>query len=136
MAALTAVIAIGLTDVSLTVMLIGAIVLAGATVVMTAIPDWRWPRWRKRAQPVEPAHPVAVQRRVVTGRAAVLPPPGTPLPGQTRALPDGRGAMVADVDRAEAMIDHFLDTDPQILAATMSAWIAQDDRKRRHRRPG
>lgn len=131
-----ATLAIGLADVSLTIMLIGAIVLAGATVVMTTLPDWRWPFRRKRTEPAPPppAHPPAVQRRVVTGRAVVLPPPGTPLPRQTATLPDDRRPTNADVVRAEAMIDHFLDTDPEILAATMTAWIAQDDKRRDHRR--
>lgn len=134
-AALTAA---GLADVSLTVMLVGAIVLAGATIVMAVLPDWRWPFRRKpkpRAPAAHPAaHPAAVQRRVVTGRAVVLPPPGTPLPRQAPALPDGRRAASTDVARAEAMIDHFLDTDPEMLAATMSALIAQDDRAARRRR--
>lgn len=128
---------VGLADVSLTVMLVGAIALAGATVVMTAIPDLRWPFRRKPKQSAPaPAHPPAVQRRVITGRAVVLPPPGTPLPRQTTSLPDGLNPANTDVARAEAMIDHFLDTDPEILAATMSAWIAQDDRKQRQRHRG
>lgn len=126
-------VAVGLADVSLTVMLVGATALAGATVVMAVIPDWRWP-FRRKPKPSAPAaHPPAVQRRVVTGRAVVLPPPGTPLPRQTPALPDGQRTASTDVARAEAMIDHFLDTDPEMLAATMSALIAQDDRARRHR---
>jgi hypothetical protein len=133
-ATVAAAVAVGLADISLTVMLVGAIALAGATVVMTAIPDVRWP-FRRRPEPPEKAavQSPAVQRRVITGRAAVLPPPGTPLPRQATVLPDGHRAASADVARAEAMIDHFLDTDPEMLAATMSAWIAQDDRKRTRR---
>lgn len=128
--------AVGLGDVSLTVMLVGAIALAGATVVMAVIPDWRWPFRRKPKAAPGPAPLPAVQRRVVTGRAVVLPPPGTPLPRQEPALPDGRRTANTDVARAEAMIDHFLDTDPEILAATMSAWLAQDDLRQRRRHRG
>lgn len=131
MPTLAAIVAVGLADVSLTVMLVGAIALAGATVVMAALPNFRWPFKRKPKPAPAPAHPPAVQRRVVTGRAVVLPPPGAPLPRQAPAPTDSRRAANDAVARAEAMIDHFLDTDPEILASTMSAWIAQDDRKRR-----
>ena len=140
--ALAAALAIGLADVSLTIMLIGAIVLAGATVVMTTLPDRTWPFTRHREDPAPPPaphppapHPPAPQRRVVTGRAVVLPPPGTPLPRQAPAVPDDPRPTNADVVRAEAMIDHFLDTDPEILAATITAWIAQDDKPTHRRHP-
>lgn len=129
------VVAFGLTDVSLTLMLVGAIVLAGATVVMTAIPNWKWPTWRRRrhASTVVVHQPVA-QRRVVTGRAPMLPPVGMPLPRQTPALPDGRRSTSTEVGRAEAIIDRLLETDPALLAATLSSLIALDDVPRRSHR--
>lgn len=142
------VLGVGLADVSLTLMLIGAIVLAGATVIMASLPNLRWPRRRRRTP--EPGTtmvlPPISQRRVVTGRKPTLPPPGVPLPvpivapagsaagrpaGQVPALPDGRRPTTADVQRAEAVIDGFLDTDPALLAATLSSWLRQDDRNRR-----
>ena len=137
------VVAVGLSDVSLSIMIIGAIVVAGATVMMTAIPDWRLPL-RRRRRSDDPGttviEPVA-QRRVVTGRKPTLPPVGEPLPvrpvvapaGQALALPDGRRPTAVDVQRAEAVIDEFLASDPQVLAATLASWIAADDRNRRHR---
>ena len=129
------VVAFGLTDVSLTVMLLGAIVLAGATVVMTAIPNWRWPS-RRRRRPVAAVevHPPVAQRRVVTGRAPTLPPVGAPLPRQNPALPDGRRSTSTEVGRAEAVIDRLLETDPALLAAALSSLIALDDVPRRSHR--
>ena len=136
--------AVGLLDVSLSIMIIGAIVLAGATVMMTAIPDWRLPIRRRRRDVPGPTviEPVA-QRRVVTGRKPTLPPVGEPLPvrpmptaapaGQALALTDGRRPTAVDVQRAEAVIDEFLASDPQMLATTLASWIAADDRTRRHR---
>ncbi len=126
------IVAVGLADVSLTVMVIGAIALAGATVVMTAIPTWSWPSWwRRRRHPVAaPMVTPVAQRRVVTGRAPVLPPAGTPLPRQSSSVPDGRRPTGADAGRAEAIIDRYLDTDPALLAATLSSLIALDDRPR------
>lgn len=149
MSSLATAIAVGLTDVSLTVMLVGAIVLAGATVIMTAMPSFKWPfhlpRRRPKAVPAVTVLPPVSQRRVVTGRKPVLPPPGTvltvpaptpagPMPaaGQVLALPDGRRPTTADIQRAEAVIDRFLDADPAILAATLESWLRQDDRNRRH----
>ena len=79
-------------------------------------------------------HPVATQRRVVTGRAPTLPPVGVPLPRQPAALPDGRRATDSDVGRAEAIIDRFLESDPELLAATLSSLIALDDTPRRRHR--
>jgi hypothetical protein len=132
---------LAIADAPLTVMLVGAIVLAGATVVATAFPDIRWRR-RRAAPSVASStpQPASIQRRVITGRAVALPPTGTPLPitpttppaaGQRATMPDGPRPAGAQAARAEAMIDHFLDTDPEILAATMAAWIAQDDRPHR-----
>jgi hypothetical protein len=143
------VVAVEMSDVSLTVMLVGAIVLAGATVIVATMPNLRLPRWqwrRRRHAAAPPPHtplPVA-QRRVVTGRRPELPPPGTPLPDlvprpavapprQHAALPDGQGPTAAEVQRAEAVIDQFLDTDPKLLAETLTAWMAIDDKSRRHR---
>jgi hypothetical protein len=130
------VIALGLTDVSLTIMLIGAIALTGATVVMTAIPTWRWPNWMRKRSVATPVvvHPPVAQRRVVTGRAPTLPPAGVPLPRQAAALPDGRRTTDSDVGRAEAIIDRFLESDPALLAATLSTLIALDDTPRRRHR--
>jgi hypothetical protein len=124
-------------------MIIGAIVLAGATVMMTAIPDWRLPlrRRRRRDEPGTTVIEPVAQRRVVTGRKPTLPPVGEPLPvrpvaspaGQMVALPDGRRPTAVDVQRAEAVIDEFLASDPEMLAATLASWIAADERNRRHR---
>lgn len=138
------VVAVGLSDVSLSIMIIGAIVLAGATVMMTALPDWRLSirRRRRRDEPGTTVIEPVAQRRVVTGRKPTLPPAGEPLPvrpvptavaaGQTLALPDGRRPTAVDVQRAEAVIDEFLASDPEMLAATLASWIAADDRNRRH----
>lgn len=136
-------VAVGLSDVSLSIMIIGAIVLAGATVMMTAIPDWRLPirRRRRRDEPGTTVIEPVAQRRVVTGRKPTLPPVGEPLPvrpvaapaGQALALPDGRRPTAVDVQRAEAVIDEFLASDPEMLAATLASWIAADERNRRHR---
>lgn len=140
----SAVVAVGLSDVSLSILIIGAIVLAGATVMMTTLPDWRL-QLRRRRRSDAPGTTViepAAQRRVVTGRRPTLPPIGEPLPvrpvptgvpaGQIPALPDGRRPTAVDVQRAEAVIDEFLASDPEMLAATLASWIAADDRNRRH----
>jgi hypothetical protein len=130
------IVAVGLTDISLSVMVIGAIALAGATVVVTAVPGWRWPARRRRvpAAPQTVVQPPVAQRRVVTGRAPSLPPVGAPLPRQPSALPDGRRPTGADVGRAEAIIDRYLESDPALLAATLSTLIALDDCPRRRPR--
>jgi hypothetical protein len=142
-ASLSANLSVGLSDVSLSIMIIGAIVLAGATVMMTAIPDWRMPlrRRRSRSEPGTTVIEPVAQRRVVTGRKPTLPPVGDPLPvrpptaapapGQALALADGRRPTMADIQRAEAVIDEYLASDPQMLASTLAAWIAADDRNRR-----
>ncbi len=137
------IIAVGLADVSLVILIIGAIVLAGATVMMTAIPDWRLSlRRRRRDVPGTTVIEPVAQRRVVTGRKPTLPPVGEPLPvrampaaapaGQALALTDGRRPTAVDVQRAEAVIDGFLESDPQMLATTLASWIAADDLNRRH----
>lgn len=135
--------AVGLADVSLTAMIVGACVLAGATVIMAAVPGWRvpWRRHRDDATPPAVVQPVA-QRRVVTGPRPTLPTAAESLgprvvtvpqaAGQALALPDGRRPTTADVMRAEAVIDEFLDADPRILAKVLSSWIAADERDRRH----
>lgn len=135
----TSALALALTDVSLTVMLVGAIALAGATVIITTMPNVRLPRWfRRKPSAPRPAvqQPVA-QRRVVTGRAPSLQPTtpqrvvATPVARQSPALTDGRRPTSIDVTIAEAVIDRFLDADPELLAKTISALIATDDRGRR-----
>lgn len=137
--------AVALSDISLTLLLVGAIVLAGATVIMATLPTLRlrWPRvaWgRRRPKDEPPAVMPVAQRRVVTGRKPTLPSTevalAVPRPapaGQPLALPDGRRPTTADVQRAEAVIDRFLETDPALLAATITSWLRQDDKtKKRH----
>jgi len=136
--------AVALSDISLTIMLVGAIVLAGATVIMATLPTLRlrWPRtsawWRRRPKDEPPAVMPVAQRRVVTGRKPTLPSTevalATPRPapaGQPLALPDGRRPTTADVQRAEAVIDRFLETDPALLAATITSWLRQDDKTKK-----
>jgi hypothetical protein len=138
--------AVALSDISLTLLVVGAIVLAGATVIMATLPAlrMRWPRsttWgRRRPKDGPPAVMPVAQRRVVTGRKPTLPSTevalAVPRPapaGQPLALPDGRRPTTADVQRAEAVIDRFLETDPALLAATITSWLRQDDKtKKRH----
>jgi hypothetical protein len=138
----TSLTAVALRDISLTLMLVGAIVLAGATVIMATMPTFRLRGpWRRRSKTDPPTAlmPVA-QRRVVTGRKPTLPSAevalAVPQPapaGQPLSLPDGRRPTTADVQRAEAMIDRLLETDPALLAATITSWLRQDDKtKKRH----
>lgn len=123
----------------LTLMLVGALLLAGATVIIaSAVPQWMWPKWLRRrhaeaSPPALPARPLATQRRVVTGRPAALPPIGVSATRQLPALRHGRRPTHVDALRAEALVDHYLEHDPVNLAQVLSSWIATDDRKQYRR---
>jgi hypothetical protein len=129
--------AFGAAQLSLVPLIVGLLAFVGAAgFVAAVVPSMpRLLRWRRRRRASHAANgrpAVVPQRRVVTGPSRSIDPTLVMSPNRhperLAASPVRRSVPIDTVLRAESLIDHYLATDPETLAAVLSSWLAADDR--------
>ncbi len=116
-------------DLPVVLLIFGMAVLSASTVAMTiSLPTITFRRRRRRRRSTDS---LPTQRRVITGRAAQLPTVSVAANAWTQAArqparPTDRQRLSIGVAWAENVVDEFLESEPEVLAKVVAAWIASD----------